>query len=73
MGFKGQAIGNVLTCVTTGAWNFHDFPLKETAKSQISHKEYIVVGLQVTSQANSRTHDPEFKSPDVNCVFPPQM
>lgn len=38
MGFKGQAIGNVLTCVTAGAWNFHDFPLKETAKSQISHK-----------------------------------
>lgn len=24
--FKGQAIGNILTCVTAGAWNFHDSP-----------------------------------------------
>lgn len=62
MDFKGQAIGNILTCVTAGAWNFHDFPLKKTAKSQINHKQYTVVSFQVIPQANSWlwTHSPEF-------------
>lgn len=29
MGFKGQAMGNVLTRVTAGSWDAHDFPLKK--------------------------------------------
>lgn len=48
MDFKGQAIGNILTCVTAGAWNFHDFPLRKQQSPRLVTEKYTADSFWVT-------------------------
>lgn len=45
---KAQAISSVLTSVTTGARNFHDFPLRKKKSTRSGTSNSTRMGSQVT-------------------------